>query len=65
MTLRDLRSFLESPFRNCANFYGRAGRAEFWLFLLSLFFANNLAYIIGYGGMMLASCQSHDHRYKT
>ena len=65
MTLRDLRSLLESPFRNYANFSGRAGRAEFWLFLLSLFVANNLAWIIGYGGMMLAGYQSHDHRYET
>ena len=65
MTLRDLRSLLESPFRNYANFSGRAGRAEFWLFLLSLFVATNLAWIIGYGGMMLAGYQSHDHRYET
>ena len=64
MTLRDLRSLLESPFRNYANFSGRAGRAEFWLFLLSLFVATNLAWIIGYGGMMLAGYQSHDHRYE-
>ena len=65
MTLRDLQPLLESPFRNYANFSGRAGRAEFWLFLLSLFVATNLAWIIGYGGMMLAGYQSHDHRYET
>ena len=55
MTLRDLQPLLESPFRNYANFSGRAGRAEFWLFLLYLFPATNLAWIIGYGGMMLVS----------
>ena len=65
ITLHDLRSLLESPFRNYANFSGRTGRAEFGLFLLSLFVATNLAWIIGYGGMMLAGYQSHDHRYKT
>ena len=27
--------------------------------------ATNLAWIIGYGGMMLAGYQSHDHRYET
>ena len=64
-TLRDLRSLLEGPFRNYANFSGGAGRAEFWLFLLSLFVATNIAWIIGYGGMMLAGYQSHDHRYET
>ena len=58
MTLPDLQPLLESPFRNYANFSGRAGRAEFWLFLLSLFVATNLAWIIGYGGMMLAGYQS-------
>ena len=62
MTLREFRSLLERPFRNYANFSGRAGGAEFWLFLLSLFIATNLAWTIGYGGMRLAGYQSHYHQ---
>ena len=62
MTLRDLRSLLESPFRNYANFFRRAGQAEFWLFLLNLFVANNLAWIIRYDGMMLTGYQNHNYR---
>ena len=65
MTLRDLRSLLESPFRNYANFSGRAGRAEFWLFILAFVILTNIASIIGYGGMRLAGYQSHDHQYET
>ena len=30
-----LRSLLENPFRNYAVFSRRAGRAEFWLFILT------------------------------
>ena len=65
MTLRDLRSLLESPFRNYANFSGRAGRAEFWLFILTFVVLTNLASVIGYGGMKLAGYQSHHHEYET
>ena len=65
MTLRDLRSLIESPLRNYGNFSGRAGWAEFWLYLLSFFVATNLAWFIGYGGVMLAGYPSHDHRHET
>ena len=34
-------------------------------FCLVFLVATNLAWIIGYGGMMLAGYQSHDHRYET
>ena len=64
MTLLDLLALLESSFRNYTNFSRRAGRAEFWLFMLNLMVATNLAWIIGYGGMLLAGYQSHDHRYE-
>ena len=65
MTLRDLRSLLERPFRNYANFSGRAGRAEFWLFILTFVILTYLASLIGYGGMKLAGYQSHHHEYET
>ena len=55
MTLLNLLALLENSFRNYANFSRRAGRAKFWLFLLCLFLATNLAWIIRYGGMMLVS----------
>lgn len=62
MTWRDLRPLLERPFRHYANFSGRAGRAEFWLFILTFVILTNLASIIGYGGMRLAGYQSHHHQ---
>ena len=65
MTLRDLRSLLERPFRNYANFSERAGRAEFWLFILTFVILTNLASVIGYGGKKLAGYQSHQHEYET
>ena len=65
MTLRDLQSLLESPFRNYANFSGPTGPAEFWLFILTFMILTNLASIIGYGGMKLAGYQSHHHEYET
>ena len=65
MTLRVLRSLLERPFRNYANFSGRTGRAEFWLFILTFVILTYPASVIGYGGMKLAGYQSHHHEYET
>ena len=48
-----LRPLLESPFRNYAVFSGRAGRAEFWLFILTFVVVTQLAWLVGFGAMKL------------
>jgi uncharacterized membrane protein YhaH (DUF805 family) len=49
-----LRPLLENPFRNYAVFSGRAGRAEFWLFILTFVVITQLAWLIGFGVMKIA-----------
>jgi uncharacterized membrane protein YhaH (DUF805 family) len=49
-----LRPLLENPFRNYAVFSGRAGRAEFWLFILTFMVITQLAWLLGFGVMKIA-----------
>ena len=48
-----LRPLLENPFRNYAVFSGRAGRAEFWLFILTFVVITQLAWLLGFGVMKI------------
>ena len=64
MALRDLRPLIEQPFRKFATFSGRAGRGEYWLFILSVIILTNIAWLVGYGGMKLAGYPGH-HDGKT
>ena len=64
MALRDLRPLIEQPFRNFATFSGRAGRGEYWLFILSVIILTNISWLVGYGGMKLAGYPGH-HDGKT
>ena len=59
MTLADFRQLLKRPFRQYAGFSGRSGRAEFWLFILTIFVLTNIAWIAGFGAMKLAGYDSH------
>ena len=47
------RQLLEGPFRRFAEFGGRAGRAEFWMFALVFVVITELAWLVGYGGAAL------------
>ena len=47
------RQLLERPFRRFADFGGRAGRAEFWMFALVFVVLTELAWLAGYGGAAL------------
>ena len=47
------RQLLERPFRRFAEFGGRAGRAEFWMFALVFVVITELAWLVGYGGAAL------------
>ena len=49
-----LRSLIENPLRNYAVFSGRAGRAEFWLFVLTFIVITQLAWLLGFGVMKIA-----------
>lgn len=56
-----LRPLLENPFRNYAVFAGRAGRAEFWLFILTFVVITQLAWVLGFGVMKIAGFDNgHD-----
>ena len=56
-----LRPLLENPFRNYAVFAGRAGRAEFWLFILTFVVITQLAWVLGFGVMKIADFDNgHD-----
>jgi len=56
-----LRPLIESPFRKYAVFSERAGRAEFWLFILTFVVLTQLAWLIGFGAMKLAGFdRGHD-----
>lgn len=56
-----LRPLMESPFRKYAVFSGRAGRAEFWLFILTFVVITQLAWLLGFGVMKLAGFdRNHD-----
>ena len=56
----NLRPTLENPFRNYALFSGRAGRAEFWLFVLTFIVITQLAWLLGFGVMKIAGFDSGD-----
>ena len=58
----NLRPTLENPFRNYALFSGRAGRAEFWLFVLTFIVITQLAWLLGFGVMKIAGFDSGDDR---
>lgn len=49
-----LRPLIENPLRNYAVFSGRAGRAEFWLFVLTFIVITQLAWLLGFGVMKIA-----------
>ena len=52
---------MESPFRKYAVFSGRAGRAEFWLFILAFVVITQLAWLLGFGVMKIAGFdRNHD-----
>lgn len=55
-----LRSLIENPFRNYAVFDGRAGRTEFWLFILTFIVITQLAWLLGFGVMKMAG-YDRDH----
>lgn len=56
-----LRPLIENPFRNYAVFSGRAGRAEFWLFILTFIVITQLAWLLGFGVMKIAGFdRNHD-----
>ena len=56
-----LRPLIENPFRNYAVFSGRAGRAEFWLFILTFVVITQLAWLLGFGVMKIAGFdRDHD-----
>lgn len=61
MTLADLRPLITRPLEQYAAFSGRSGRAEFWLFILTIVILTNLAWIAGFGAMKLAGYDSHHH----
>lgn len=58
----NLRPTLENPFRNYALFSGRAGRAEFWLFVLTFIVITQLAWILGFGVMKIAGFDRGEDR---
>ena len=56
-----LRPLIENPLRNYAVFSGRAGRAEFWLFVLTFIVITQLAWLLGFGVMKIAGVdRDHD-----
>ena len=54
------RQLLERPFRRFADFGGRAGRAEFWMFILVFVVLTELAWLAGYGGAALVPANDVD-----
>ena len=54
------RQLLERPFRRFADFGGRAGRAEFWMFVLVFVVLTELAWLAGYGGAALVPANDVD-----
>ena len=56
-----LRPLIETPFRKYAVFSGRAGRAEFWLFILTFIVITQLAWLLGFGVMKIVGLdRDHD-----
>jgi len=56
-----LRPLIETPFRKYALFSGRAGRAEFWLFILTFIVITQLAWLLGHGVMKIVGFdRNHD-----
>ena len=49
------RQLLERPFRRYARFGGRAGRAEFWLFVLVFILVTECSWLVGYGAASLVT----------
>ncbi|MEC8641267.1 MAG: DUF805 domain-containing protein [Pseudomonadota bacterium] len=55
-----LRPLFEKPFRNYAVFSGRAGRNEFWLFILTFAVITQLAWLVGFGALKIAGFDRND-----
>lgn len=56
----NIRQLLARPFLNYANFSGRPGRPEFWLFILTFTLVTQSSALIGYGIANLVTPHSPD-----